>query len=64
MRGGTPPGRVRKLSETLAKIAALPEYRKFLEDQFAFDRSFIDAAKATQFVNDQLDDMKKATAAN
>jgi tripartite-type tricarboxylate transporter receptor subunit TctC len=55
---------VRKLSETLARIAASPEYRKFLKDQFAFDNSFIDAAKATQFVKEQLDDMKKATAAN
>jgi tripartite-type tricarboxylate transporter receptor subunit TctC len=64
VRAGTPPDRVRKLSETLAKIAASPEYRKFLTDQFAFDNSFIDAAKATQFVNQQLDDMKKATSAN
>jgi tripartite-type tricarboxylate transporter receptor subunit TctC len=64
VRAGTAPDRVRKLSETLAKIAALPEYRKFLKDQFAFDNSFIDADKATQFVNDQLEDMKKATAAN
>jgi tripartite-type tricarboxylate transporter receptor subunit TctC len=64
VRAGTPPGRVGKLSETLARIAASPEYRKFLKDQFAFDNSFIDAAKATQFVNEQLDDMKKATAAN
>lgn len=64
VRAGTPPERVRKLSDILAKIAASPEYRKFLVDQYAFDNSFIDAAKATQFVNDQLDDMKKATAAN
>jgi hypothetical protein len=46
----------------LAQAAAMPEYKKFLHDQFAVENSFIDASKATQFINEQLDDMKKAVA--
>jgi tripartite-type tricarboxylate transporter receptor subunit TctC len=64
MRGGTPADRVKKVSDTLAKIAATEEYKKFLKDQYAAEDSFIDASKATKFIADQLDEMKKAMAAN
>jgi tripartite-type tricarboxylate transporter receptor subunit TctC len=64
MRGGTPADRVKKVSDTLAKIAASAEYKKFLKDQYAAEDSFIDASKATKFIADQLDEMKKAMAAN
>ena len=64
MRGGTPADRVKKVSDTLAKIAATDEYKKFLKDQYAAEDSFIDASKATKFIADQLDEMKKAMAAN
>jgi tripartite-type tricarboxylate transporter receptor subunit TctC len=64
VRAGTPPDRVKKLSDVLAKVAAMPEYAKFLEDQYAAKNSFIDAGKATQFVDEQLQDMKKAVATN
>jgi tripartite-type tricarboxylate transporter receptor subunit TctC len=62
VRAGTPPDHVHKLSAVLAQAAAMPEYKKFLHDQFAVENSFIDASKATQFINEQLDDMKKAVA--
>jgi tripartite-type tricarboxylate transporter receptor subunit TctC len=61
VRAGTPPERVRMLSDALAKIAQTPEYKKFLEEQFAAPDSFVDAARATQFVSEQLDDMKKVS---
>lgn len=64
VRAGTPPDRVKKLSDVLAKVAAMPEYTKFLQDQYAAQNSFIDASKATQFVDEQLKDMKKAVATN
>jgi tripartite-type tricarboxylate transporter receptor subunit TctC len=60
VRAGTPPDRVKVLSDALAKAAATPDYKKFLEDQFALPNSFIDASKAGPFVKTQLDDMKSA----
>jgi tripartite-type tricarboxylate transporter receptor subunit TctC len=64
VRAGTPPERVKALSDALARVAASPEYKKFLEDQFASADSFVDASKAPAFVKAQLEDMKKAMAAN
>jgi tripartite-type tricarboxylate transporter receptor subunit TctC len=64
VRAGTPPDRVTKLADVLAKVAVAPEYKTFLQNQFAAENSFIDAKKATHFINDQLDDMKKAVARN
>jgi putative tricarboxylic transport membrane protein len=64
VRSGTPAPVIKKLSETLAKIANTPEYKKFLEEQFAAPNSFVDAAKAGDFVKEQLDDMKKVVATN
>jgi tripartite-type tricarboxylate transporter receptor subunit TctC len=61
VRAGTPPDRLKVLSEAFAKIAQAPEYKKFLEEQFAAADSFVDAARAPQFVNEQLDDMKKVS---
>ena len=64
VRAGTPPDVVKKLSDALAKVAATPEYKKFLEDQYGFDDSFVDASKAPAFVQEQLEDMKKTLATN
>jgi tripartite-type tricarboxylate transporter receptor subunit TctC len=64
VRAGTPPDVVKKLSDALAKVAASPEYKKFLEDQFGDPNSFEDASKAPAFVKQQLDDMKKSMATN
>jgi putative tricarboxylic transport membrane protein len=64
VRAGTPPEIVKKLSETLAKIAETPEYKKFLDEQLADPASFEDSSKAPAFVAQQLDDMKKTMAAN
>ncbi|CAM5435078.1 Argininosuccinate lyase OS=Afipia felis OX=1035 GN=NCTC12722_02818 PE=3 SV=1 [Afipia felis] len=64
VRSGTPPEIVQKLSDALAKVAASPEYKKFLAEQFGDPTSFEPSTKAGAFVKEQLDDMKKATAAN
>jgi tripartite-type tricarboxylate transporter receptor subunit TctC len=64
VRSGTPPEVVKKLSDALAKVAATPEYKKFLDEQLADPDSFEDAAKAPAFVAQQLEDMKKTVAAN
>ena len=64
VRAGTPPDVVKKLSDSLAKVYASPEYKKFLEEQYADPNSFEDASKAPAFVKEQLDDMKKTMATN
>jgi tripartite-type tricarboxylate transporter receptor subunit TctC len=64
VRAGTPPDVVKKLSDSMAKVYASPEYKKFLEEQFADPNSFEDASKAPAFVNEQLEDMKKTMATN
>jgi tripartite-type tricarboxylate transporter receptor subunit TctC len=64
VRSGTPPEVVKKLSDALTKVAATPEYKKFLDEQLADPDSFEDATKAPAFVAQQLEDMKKTVAAN
>jgi tripartite-type tricarboxylate transporter receptor subunit TctC len=64
VRAGTPPDRVKALSDALTKVAGTPEFKKFLKDQLADPDSFIDASKATAFVNEQLSDMKLFAATN
>jgi tripartite-type tricarboxylate transporter receptor subunit TctC len=64
VRAGTPPDILKKLSDALAKVYESPEYKKFLEEQFADPNSFEDASKAPAFVNEQLNDMKKTIATN
>jgi tripartite-type tricarboxylate transporter receptor subunit TctC len=62
VRAGTPPERVKKLSDVLAKVAAMPDYIKFLHDQYAAEGSFVPADKAAQYLHEQLEDMKKSVA--
>ncbi len=63
VRSGTPPEIVKKLSDALAKVYASPEYKKFMDEQFCDPNSFEDSSKATAFIDQQLDDMKKTVAA-
>ena len=64
LRSGTPPEIIKKVSDALAKVVATPEYKKFLEEQYADPASFEDATKAPAYVNQQLEDMKKTIATN
>ena len=64
VKAGTPPERVKILSEALAKVAQSPEYKAFLEEQFASPDSFEDASTAPEFVKQQLEDMKQSMATN
>lgn len=61
VRAGTPPDRVKILSDALAKAAATDEYKAFLKEQFADEKSFLPAEAAGPFIARQLDDMKAAT---
>ena len=63
VRAGTPADIIERLSKTLADIAHTDEYKKFLEEQFAVPTSFKDASMAPAYVSQQLEEMKKAMAA-
>lgn len=62
VRAGTPTDKISALSTTLAKIAATPEYKAFLAEQFADPDSFIDASKAGAYLDAQLVEMKALAA--
>ena len=63
VRAGTPPERVKALSDALTAVSQTPEFKKFLEDQYGSPTSFIAGEEATAFVAAQLEDMKAANAA-
>jgi tripartite-type tricarboxylate transporter receptor subunit TctC len=62
VRSGTPPEIVKTLSDTLTKVAATPEFKKFLQDQLSDPNGFVTASKATAFLQQQLEDMKGVVA--
>jgi tripartite-type tricarboxylate transporter receptor subunit TctC len=62
VKAGTPADRVKLLSDTMAKVAASPEYQKFLEENFAAKDSFLPADKAVPYLEAQVADMKGAMA--
>jgi tripartite-type tricarboxylate transporter receptor subunit TctC len=60
VKSGTAPERVKLLSDTMAKVAATDEYRKFLQDQYAATDSFVAADKAGAYLQQQVEDMRTA----
>jgi len=62
VKAGTPVDRVKTLSDAMAKVAADPEYKKFLTEQFADAHSFIPASGADAYFKGQLADMKASMA--
>ncbi len=62
VKAGTPPDRVKVLSDAMAKVAATPEFQQFLKEQYAADDSFVPAGQAEAFLRAQLADMKAALA--
>lgn len=58
VRAGTPAGHVKSLSDTLAKVAATEDFKKFLVEQYADPNSFIAADKAGAYLEAQLKDMQ------
>ena len=58
VKAGTPADRVRILTEAMTRVAETPEYRKFLDDNFAAKNSFIPSGKAEAYLAAQVADMK------
>lgn len=54
MRAGSDPAHVRRMAEALDKVARSDDFRKYLADELAFADSYIPAAQAGRFIEEQL----------
>ncbi|MBI4206550.1 MAG: tripartite tricarboxylate transporter substrate binding protein, partial [Betaproteobacteria bacterium] len=59
MKAGTDQGRVKAVSDALAKVAATDDYKAWLKAQYADEKSFIPAAGAVAFMKGELETMRK-----
>jgi len=62
MKAGTDPAKVRVISDALAKVAASPEYKAYLKEQYATDDSYFAAQDAAKIMEGELADMKRMAA--
>ncbi|NMM05925.1 tripartite tricarboxylate transporter substrate binding protein [Polaromonas sp.] len=63
VRAGTDPAKVKLMSEALDKVAAMPQYKSFLDKQEATSNSYVPAINAAAFMQGELDVMKKIVEA-
>jgi tripartite-type tricarboxylate transporter receptor subunit TctC len=61
-KAGTPPERVRVLSESVERFTKSTEYRKFIDQQMALPDSFIAAQPAQAFLQGELESSRKLLA--
>jgi len=59
MKAGTAAQRVKAVSDALAKVAATDDYKAWLKDQYADEKSFIGADGAVAFMKRELETMTK-----
>jgi tripartite-type tricarboxylate transporter receptor subunit TctC len=62
MKAGTDPAKVKVISDALAKVAASPEYKAYLHEQYATDDSYFAAADAAKIMEEDLAQMKRYAA--
>jgi tripartite-type tricarboxylate transporter receptor subunit TctC len=62
MKAGTDPARVKVISDALAKVAASPEYKAYLQEQYATEDSYFAAQDAAKIMEDDLAQMKRFAA--
>ena len=64
MRAGTDPAHLKRMADCIDKVAQADDFRKYLADELAFPDSYIPAARAGKFIEEQLalieSGMKKA----
>jgi tripartite-type tricarboxylate transporter receptor subunit TctC len=58
VKAGTDAGRIKVLSDALAKVAASAEYKAYLREQYASDDSYFAAQDAVKIMEEELDQMK------
>ena len=54
MRAGSDPAHVKRMAECIDKVARSEDFRKYLADELAFADSYIPAARAGKFIEEQL----------
>ncbi|MHB8494655.1 MAG: tripartite tricarboxylate transporter substrate binding protein [Casimicrobiaceae bacterium] len=62
VKAGTSPAIVKTLSDALHKVAETPEYKKYLDDQYADPNSYMPAAAANEYMAKWLDKARKIIA--
>jgi tripartite-type tricarboxylate transporter receptor subunit TctC len=63
VKAGTDPQKIKVLSDQLAKVAAHPEYKAYLKEQYADEDSYHPAQEALAIMQQDLEAMKKTIAA-
>ena len=59
VKAGTEPARVKTVSDALAQVAATDDYKAWLKEQYADEKSFIPASGAVEFMKHELDIMRR-----
>lgn len=62
VKAGTDPQKIKVLSDALAKVAADPDYKQYLKDQYALEDSYIAFEGAQKFLETELNNMKRFAA--
>lgn len=59
LKAGTDAARIKTISDALAQAAATDDYKAWLKEQYADEKSFIPASGAVEFMKQELDVMRK-----
>jgi tripartite-type tricarboxylate transporter receptor subunit TctC len=63
VRAGTDPQRVKTIAGALAKVAASPEYKAYLKEQYATDDSYFGSEDSLKIMEEELGQMKRMVPA-
>ena len=62
MKAGTDPQKVKVIAGALAKVAASPEYKAYLKEQYATEDSYFGSEEALKIMEEELAQMKRMSA--
>ena len=62
MKAGTDAQRIKVISDALGKVAANPDYKNYLKEQYATDDSYFPAQQAQKIMEEDLAQMKRIAA--
>jgi tripartite-type tricarboxylate transporter receptor subunit TctC len=62
MKAGTDPQKLKKIADALAKVAASPEYKAYLKEQYASDDSYFGPEESLKIMEEELAQMKRMVA--
>jgi tripartite-type tricarboxylate transporter receptor subunit TctC len=62
MKAGTDPQKVKVIAGALAKVAASPEYKAYLKEQYATEDSYFGTEESLKIMEEELAQMKRMSA--